>query len=169
MDAIQLQHERSVGDQLIEWLNHGRGWHFVFDERGGDAPDLVYRDAKRKLRMEVVGAYYDAAHARLLWGNARDLPNAPTSWTGCNFDEALMKNIERHIHKKCSLSYGPGCVLLASIRPAMTVHEEVEELLQTIQMPERIPFDGVFLAGTFPISSRSRGGYRVWALKDFAS
>jgi hypothetical protein len=168
VDAIQLQHEKAVGDEFISWLNAQRNWQFVFSERGGEAPDLIYSEGWRKLRIEVVGAYYDAAHAKLLWGNARELPNAPHSWSGCDFDEALIKDIERQIHKKCLLAYGSGCVLLVSVRPPVTVHEEVTELLDTLLMPDRVPFEGIFLAGTFPVSSRSHGGYHVWALKDIA-
>jgi hypothetical protein len=166
MDAVQLQHERAVGDQLIEWLNNRDGTSYTFLRREGEAPDLVYADRGRLLRVEVVGAYYDSDHARLLWGHAREVPDTPNSWSGVDFDEALLRDIERQIHKKCKLSYGPNCVLLVTVRPPMTVWEEVEELLYLLKLPERIPFDGVFLAGTFPMSTRSTGGYRVWVFKD---
>ena len=166
MDKIQLQHEKAVGDAFIEWLNVRDKSQLVFSSRAGEAPDLVYKDGSKLLRVEIVGAYYDPAHAKLLWGNARRVPDAPDSWSGVNFDEALMRDIERQIHKKCGLSYGPNCVLVVTVRPPVTISEEVEELLPLIKLPGHVPFDGIFLTGTFPVSARSAGGYRVWALKD---
>lgn len=166
MDNVQLQHEKAVGDKFIEWLNARDGSNFSFSSRAGEAPDFVYKDGAKLLRVEIVGAYYDDAHAKLLWGIARDVPNAPNSWSGKNFDEALLQDIERQIHKKCGLSYGPDCLLIVTVRPPVTISEEVEELLPLIHLPARVPFKGVFLAGTFPISTRSKGGYRVWALKE---
>lgn len=168
MDAIQLQHERAVGEQFVEWLNKRDGSRFSFSHREKEAPDLVYSDGNHILRLEVVGAYYDPAHARWLWASARKLPNAPVSWSGVNFDRALLHDIERQIQKKCNLSYGSNCVLLVSVSPPLTSAKDTDELLSDIVLPDRIPFDGIFLTGEFPTSSHSKGGYYVWPLKDLS-
>lgn len=165
MDSVQIQHEQAVGDELIAWLNaryHSRS------HREREAPDLVYVNGSRQLRVEVVGAYYDSAHAKLLWGAARSLPDNPRSWSGINFDERLIKDIEKQIHKKCALAYGPRCVLLVSVKPPLTTWKEMKELLRSLALPEHVPFDGIYLAGVFPTSPDSQGGYYVWPLKDIA-
>lgn len=59
MDSFQEEHERRVGDQLIEWYNHQHRTSFRFDGRAGGAPDLKYREGKHWLRVEVTSAYYD--------------------------------------------------------------------------------------------------------------
>lgn len=70
MDAIQWQHEKYVGDQLIEWLNARNGWKFAFCGRGGEAPDLVYHDGKAVRASPF-------HHAEVALPSARPLPSHP--------------------------------------------------------------------------------------------
>jgi hypothetical protein len=72
MDSTQEQHERRIGEQLIEWYNQRRGTLFQFVGRPGDAPDLIYEQNHRKLGVEVVSAFYDDREdAKFQWLNAR--------------------------------------------------------------------------------------------------
>lgn len=164
MDDVQKQHERAVGDKFIEWFNRQNGSSFSFSCRGDRAPDLVYRDQRRMLNIEIVDCYYDNNDAKLKWMNARHISNAPKGWTGVDFDEALLTDINRAVIEKCGKSYGSDCVLLINISPALTTAEEVEEMLPQIEIPKRATFNSIYLSGTFGISRTSVGGYRVWRL-----
>jgi hypothetical protein len=180
VDEIQLQHERAVGDRLIDWLNQRDGSHFVYSRRGKDAPDLVYTDT-RILGVEIVDAYYDAADAKRQWKGARKAPDAPKRWSGADPDRRLLGDIEWQIRKKCRLAYGPNCILVVSVRPAITSEITMKELLRDLQLPDKIPFIGVYLSGNFPIAFHvpwgrpggrnaskltrpSPGGLRIWQL-----
>jgi len=59
MDSAQEQHQRQVGDQLIEWYNKRHSTSLQFDGRPGDAPDSYYSDGNARLRVEVTNAFYD--------------------------------------------------------------------------------------------------------------
>jgi len=166
MDATQLAHERAVGDKLVEWLNERDGTSFAFSHREREAPDLVFRDEEALVRVEVVGAYYDESDAKLLWKTARGQPDAPGGWAGTNFDAALLRNVQLQIEKKCGKAYGPGCLLLITVHPALTTAAIMQDLLDRIVLPAIMPFAGVFLAGEFPGGVASRSGYHAWELSD---
>ncbi len=166
MDASQLQHERAVGDRLVAWLNTRYGRKFDFSGRGREAPDLLYSDGDRTLGVEVVGVYYDPAHAKMLWQNAREVPGASDNWLGKDPDQNLAQGIRTQIEKKCGKAYGPDCVLLVNVPPGLTTKEELGVLLERISIPQPCPFVGVFVAGTFPMSTSSVGGYHVFPLVD---
>ena len=93
MDPLQEQHERWVGDQVIERYNTDYCTSFQFYRRPGEAPDLEYRDGSRLLGVEVATAYYDIEDAKFNWLEARKRPDAPREWCGENFDENLAENI----------------------------------------------------------------------------
>ena len=152
MDEIQLQHERAVGDQFIDWLNKRDGSHFTFSCRGKEAPDLVYTDAGRILGVEIVDAYYDAADAKRHWKGARKAPDAPKRWSGADPDRRLLGDIDWQIRKKCKRSYGPNGLLVVTVRPAITSEIDMEELLRDLELPDKIRFVGVYLSGHFPIA-----------------
>lgn len=164
MDPLQIQHERAVGDKLVEWINKRDGTHYVFASRGDDAPDLLYEHEKVKLGVEVVGAYYDQSSAAFLWGNARQVPGAPAQWFGVDYDQCLKINIDLRIAEKCSKAYGSNCILLIAVQPNLTPMADFQKLLPSLSLPTSVPFAGIYIAGDFPCSSCSQGGYFVWQL-----
>jgi hypothetical protein len=82
-----------------------------------EAPDLRYVDGTRVVNLELTDAYYDEqSDAAMQWDAARKKANAPDSWSGGDFDRALIKNINAGIAKKCRKDYGRNCVLVDYIR-----------------------------------------------------
>ena len=76
MDPIKDNFERVVAENFVHWYNQQNRTNFIFYSRQ-ENPDLTYRDDITELNIEVTSAYYDQRHARLLWQNARGVPNAP--------------------------------------------------------------------------------------------
>jgi len=164
MDEYQSKFERTVGDAFINWYNESTGSNYKYCGRPDEAPDLIYKDENTKINLEITSAYYDKRDAHFWWGNLRKSGNAPSGWGGEQMDEALLKDVSKRIENKSEKSYGNNCYLIVYIHPAMTLKEEVEELLHTINVPEQNPFKGIYLTGHFPISTRSWGGYQCWKL-----
>ena|SRR5438105_1648785 len=165
MDALQERHERYVGGQVIDWYNSRYGTSFRFHGRCGFAPDLEYRDGCRRLRIEVVTAYYDEADdAKFHWLHARKQPDVPNKWSGRNFEQKLVENINAALAAKCGKSYGPNCVLAVCVLPSLTFAEEMEARLETISVPANNPFDGIYLCGQFPALIGSPAERKVWQL-----
>ncbi|MEE9160085.1 MAG: hypothetical protein V3U60_17080 [Gammaproteobacteria bacterium] len=164
MDDQQAQFERTVGDAFIEWYNNSIGVSFEFSARPENAPDLHYEDGANQLVLEITGAYYDSLDATLRWQNLRKVANAPTGWGGKDMDESLLDDISTRIRKKCRNRYGADCILVIYVHPAMTLKEEVDELLRRIEIPHDSPFAGIYLTGHFPHSTTSWGGYMCWKL-----
>jgi hypothetical protein len=150
MDTLQEQHERWVGDQVIDWYNSRHGSNFRFHGRCGEAPDLEYRDDGRFLRIEVGTAYYDGDDAKFMWLRARQHPDAPKQWSGSDFDAKLVEDINKEIKDKCANSYGPNCVLAVCVLPFHTSANDMEARLEEISIPANNPFDGIYLYGEFP-------------------
>ena len=162
-ESIRDLHERGVGDAFISWFNAQHGTSYSFAQRGGDPPDVLYRDGSKTLPLEITTAYYDAADARARWKIARHDPDAPTGWSGFDANTKLIENIRSIIVDKCLGQHDPGTLLVISIYPAVTTAEEVDTLLEGISISARNPFDGIFLIGNFGISSSGgRSGYQVW-------
>ena len=164
MDDVQKQHERAIGDDFINWFNSQNESNFSFSSRGDPAPDIIYKDKNRILKIEVVGSYYDENDAELKWKIARRRPDTPKRWAGVNFDEDLLRNINGAIEEKCSKSYGAKCILLVYISPPLTTDNEVEDMLPRVDIPKQVPFAAIYLTGIFGRSKNSTGGYRVWPL-----
>jgi hypothetical protein len=165
MDTLQEQHERWVGDQVINWYNSRHGSNFRFHGRCGAAPDLEYRDNDRFLRIEVVTAYYDEGDdAKFRWLNARERPDAPKKWSGRDFEAKLVENVNEAIKDKCAKSYGPNCLLAVCVLPSLTFASDMEPLLEKISIPANGPFDGVYLCGEFPAPIPNPAERRVWQL-----
>ncbi len=165
MDPLQEQHERWVGDQVIQWYNSRHGASYRFHGRAGEAPDLEYCDGGRALRVEVVTAYYDAEDAKFKWLGARKRPDAPTRWSGVNFEDSLVENINSALEAKCGKSYGPNCALAVCVRPPITTAEEMGSRLADVRVPAKNSFDGIYLYGEFPAPvGSSTVERRVWQL-----
>ena len=165
MDETQERFEQAVGDQFIDWLNTTSGFKYTFKGRGNTAPDLIYSDGQSELGIEITSAYYDSDHAKMQWQLARKIPDAPTTWSGMNFDERLAKNIESKISEKCINDYGPNSVLIVFVRADLTFHNELVDLLNGIHLPTSIPFSAIYLLGLFPVSSDCPSGYQVIPIK----
>jgi hypothetical protein len=166
MDDIQIKHERAVGDDFIRWYNRANVTRFSFDTRPREAPDLGYVDGSRVLNLELTDAYYDEqSDAAMQWDAARQKANAPDSWSGGDFDQALIKNINAAIAKKCRNDYGKDCVLIVAVRPGLTTDYEMEQILSEIKTPQKTPFIGIYLTGNFPWTDSSRGGFRCWRVR----
>jgi len=160
MDTIQEKHERAVGDAFVDWYNKTHGTSFNYYTRGADPPDLIYREGKQELSLEITGVYYDADHATMLWQDARDLPDAPGSWNSWSPDEKLIHSINLALKKKCGNAYPSGCVLVVVIYPDLCTAEEFVALLPKINVPAGHPFAHIYVGGLFPQSSSgSPGGY----------
>jgi hypothetical protein len=164
MDETQRNHESDSGKAFVRWFNQRNGIHFRFDSRPHEAPDQRYVDGSNILNIEITDAYYDKLDAEMQWKTARKESDAPDSWTGGDVDRSLVSNINKAITKKCANDYGKNCVLLVTVRPALTSGDEMEQLLPEIKIPRRIPFTGMYLMGDFPWTESCRGGFRCWQL-----
>lgn len=67
--------------------------------------------------------------------------------------------------QKCRKEYGKNCVLVVAVRPGLTSVDEMEQMLSEVKIPEKTPFTGIYLAGDFPWTDSSRGGFRCWLLR----
>ena len=165
MDSTQEQHERAVADAFVDWLNHQNGTGYIYDRRGADPPDLVYRCGDHELHLEITAAYYDAANATMLWQDARAVPGAPDMWSSKSPDQKLVGSVNSALAKKCAKPYPPGCVLLVALYPDLTSAEELADLTPEISVPADHSFAGIYVGGMFPVSSHgSPGGYHCWKL-----
>ena len=167
MDQLQEQFEQGVGDRFASWLSATTGEPCVFARRADRAPDLVYSYRGRELLVEITAAYYDGEHAKFLWKGAKNAPDAPDGWSGVNPDKSLAAAIGTRIAEKARKRYGKNTVLLIEVPPGVTSVERLEELL-AMQALRETDFVGVFVLGTFPMTTGSTGGYRVIALKPLA-
>ena len=170
MDPIKEQFERANGDAFIDWLNAKLGTKYSFSYRPDQAPDLAYSYAGDELLVEVTAAYYDdSPHAEFLWRGACNSSDAPDGWTGVNPDKSLSQKVVERIEEKSQKSYGSRCILLVVVPPGVTSVETLAELLTQQTIPDDMPFVGVYVAGRFPITDSSAGGYRVIPIKELAS
>ena len=159
MDSVQIDFERGVGDRFVDWLNDKSGRRFVFDRRGDPAPDLIYTWQGIDLPLEIVAAYHDdQSHAEFLWKGARGHATAPDHWTGVNPSKSLAAAVRRNIARKCEKNYGADVVLLVEVPPGVTECEELALLLGDPEQWGNSPFAGIFVTGTFPMTSTSEGG-----------
>jgi len=136
----------------------------VFEQRANEAPDLIYSNGDSQICVEIVSCYYDANDAKTQWQIARNLPNAPTGWSGVNFDETLVANINAKICDKCAKDYGPNCILIVYISPKLTTFKEMEALLPRIEISSKHRFSGIYLVGDFGVSSDSTVSYAIRTL-----
>jgi hypothetical protein len=164
MDSIQIRYERAVGDSFIAHLNRVQKTNYTFKCRGNPAPDLVYQDEKSQISLEIVTSYYDPNDARLFWENARNIPDAPRCWSGMNFDQALILNLNAYMQAKCDKAYGSDCLLVIHIMPPLTTFKDMEELIADVKPPAKHSFGGIYLMGDFGISATSLVTQALWKL-----
>lgn len=126
---------------------------------------MVYKFESRELLIEITAAYYDDEHAKFLWKGAKNLPDAPSGWSGVNPDKNLANAVQKRIHDKSAKRYGSNVVLLIKVPPGVTTAERLERLLINTQLPSTVPFIGIYVVGRFPISTDSTGGFRVLPIK----
>ena len=164
---MQQQFERGVADRFFKWFVQQGGPNYSFVDRAHEAPDLVYACNNLYLQVEITAAYYDGTHAKFLWKYARGAGNPPNGWQGVgNPHKALAQAILDRVEAKCEKRYGLTTLLLIEVPPGLTSAEELAELLTQKVFPSVIPFAGVYVAGRFPITSNSSGGYRVLPIKE---
>jgi hypothetical protein len=165
MDEIQLRHERAIGDAFVDWYNKRNGTGYQYHDRGADPPDLIYKDGGDELQLEITVAYYDPAHATMLWKNARSLPDAPGSWSTWSPDAKLAQSISLMLAKKAAKHLPQGCVIVVALYPDLISATEFSEIVQAIKVPSGHGFAGIYVGGLFPASSDgSQGGYCWWPL-----
>jgi hypothetical protein len=165
MDVIQEQFEQGVGDRFADWLSQTSGTPCAFLRRADRAPDLVYAYRGIEILVEITAAYYDGKHAEFLWKAARGVADAPDAWTGVNADKSLAAAIAMRISEKAQKRYGENTVLLIEVPPGVTTVERLTALLVNQSNDALTLFSGIFVVGTFPMTSSSTGGYRVIPLK----
>lgn len=165
MDKVKEQHERAVGDVLVAELNRKQRKQYVFNRRGDQGPDLVYCDGNLEIGIEVVTCYYDINDAKFRWQNARNLPEAPKSWAGVNFNSALIMNINRAIVRKCKeKAYGTNCLLAVNILPSLTTFNKMNDLMPQIKTPPKHRFGEIYLIGSFGVTGDSNVNHAIWRL-----
>ena len=165
MDPLQAQFEQGVGDRFAAWLSSTSGEPCTFLRRADRAPDLVYFFKRFELLVEVTAVYYDHEHAAFLWKGARDAPDAPDRWAGESPHESLAAAIRSRIFDKSKKRYGSNTVLLIEVPPGLTTAERLMSLVERQPHTAETPFVGIYVVGTFPISTYSAGGYRVLPIK----
>jgi len=162
--TLKQEVERGIGDRFIQWYNQKMGKKYKFDRFGADPPDLLYRDSWGILPVEITTEYYDQNDARQNWQNVRN-NSATGGWSGVDFDQSLVKRIIKRIEKKCEKTYDQGTILVIGIYPRLTTNKEFHSMLNTICLPTKIPFSGIYVGGKFPFSLDTMGGYFYWQLR----
>ena len=165
MNRAQEQNERLVGEHFIGWYNQVHGTKYRYAGRPDSAPDLLYRDGRATLTLEITEAFYDTADAKFKWKNRRGEPDAPRAWAGVEPDGALGIQIGLQIAKKAANAYGSGCVLVVDIDPTVSNPADLERALPKVPLPLKHSFRGVYVGGFFGFSSGNESsGYRCWKL-----
>ncbi|MHC5059773.1 MAG: hypothetical protein ACYTFK_01630 [Planctomycetota bacterium] len=165
MDDIQKQHERAVGDTLISEINRKQRKQYVFSRRGNQGPDLIYCENHSEISIEVVSCYYDMYDAKVKWQIARNLPYAPNSYSGVDFNNELIVNINKEIKKKCeNKAYGTNCLLAVYILANLTTYNKMKDLMPRIIIPQSPRFKEIYLIGYFGVSSNSNVDHAIWRL-----
>ena len=158
-DTIKEQNERAIGDKFFtSYYNGHHATNFTYKGRPDQAPDLTYGDGDAELNIEVATAYYDCADAESRWATARGLTHTVVWWSGVNFEDQVVGNVNAVIERKCRYDYGAPCLLVVHVRPPLTTIEEMRERLGDIRLPSGTPFDGIYLSGDFPDS------YSCWRI-----
>lgn len=165
MDEVQEQFELGVGNRFADWLSQSSGASCAFLRRADRAPDFVYVYRGIQIQFEITAAYCDGKHAEFLWKAARGVADAPEGWTGVNADKLLAGAIAKRISEKAQKQYGENTVLLIEVPPGITTVERLNALLVDQSNVAVTQFAGIYVVGTFPITSSSTGGYRVIPLK----
>jgi hypothetical protein len=164
MSNAKEERERWVGDHFIAWYNQRCSTDYRYDRRGGEAPDLVYRDGATSLNIEVTEAYYDSADAVFKTKTLRGRPDAPRAWAAVEPDGALIINVGARLDDKALKSYGRNCILVVNVDATVTSAAQLERLLAEVSFPTKHSFRGIYVGGFFGWSSDGDPGYRCWPL-----
>ena len=166
MESLKEVVELASGNAFIQWLNEEKGTNYSFFGRADRAPDLVYKDGDKVLEIEHTAAYYDGSHAKFVWDGARKDDDVIGPWIGCDPHDALASEIKNRISEKSKKDYGKDCILLIEVPPGVTSIEELRARLRNFsEILDENKFKGVYVAGRFPMTSRSYGGYHVIEIK----
>lgn len=168
-DVLKQQHEIAAARRLVEWLSINDG--AACDVLGhGDppAPDIILSHGSEKIGLEITTAYYNERDAHLRWGPARG-ETRPAGSAFVNPDSQLRDSVQRNLVDKSRKTYdfdGP-LWLLIDVRPALTLEEEIDALLPTLNIPAT-RFAIIFLGVDLPVAtgnpSPNAGTYHVWRL-----
>lgn len=164
MDAIQERHEHAVACEFIRYRNSVHGDCLEYRGRPEGAGDALCVRGDREIIIEETNAFHDVGHAKFEWQNARNLPGAPKSGFGINFDMKLIRSINARLAEKCVIDYGAGSILLINVPSRLTDAARIESLLCEVDLPASVPFAQIFVVGQFPWGSSSVGGYRCWQI-----
>ena len=137
------KHEISVGDQLIRWINSIFGKKYVI-KNGSVIPDLTYCDKDHEITIEVTSAYYDGYAASIPWESFRKDRISQKSWQGHNFNESLIKNINKALIDKSQKQYGDNCLLAIFVYAPITTINKFNALIKEIVIPTN-SFKGIFI------------------------
>lgn len=140
--------------EFMEWYNRKGKTRFVFERHDEEAPTLIFSDGRIQMRVEVATVYYDAKDAQFKWLGHRTDPNAPREWSKINFHTSLIKFINDGVVEKCSAKRGTKCLLLIDVEPTLTTPRELRNLLKEVVVPERNPFEGIYMVGHFTNAKR---------------
>lgn len=169
MDQVQERFEEFVIRDFADWHNAEHGTAYQYTGRpDAERPDGILRDnGLGEIPVEVGGGYYDARDAKMVWAPARGR-SAPKNWRGRNPDEKLLAALTRVIAKKVELDYPPGTVLVLYVSPMVTTVADIERQLDELVIPDDHPFEAIYLAGHYPVSSADlgRAGYHVLRLDE---
>ncbi len=142
-EILKKKHERSVGDQLVKWINATFSKKYIIKD-GPVIPDLTYCDNGHEISIEVTGAYYDKQSATISWQSARNNRTNKNIWQGINFNKDLIANINEILRKKSQKQYGPNCLLAIYVNAPITTFGKFNDLIKDIVIPPN-PFEGIFI------------------------
>ena len=164
MDEIQERHERAVVKTFVDHRNSVYGDCLEYRGRPEGAGDARCVRGDREVIIEETNAFDDVGHAKFKWQNARNLPEAPKTGSGINFDRKLIGSINARLAEKCLNHYGASSILLINVPSMVTDAARMESLLCEVELPASVPFAQIFVVGHFPWSSSSFGGYGCWQI-----
>lgn len=151
--------ERGTGDKFIDWYNERHGRQFSFLEKPEEAPDLLYSDGKETVPLEITTTWYSQNIAkftmRYLRGKSEIGVNSAVTHEP---EKALTSEICAAIARKSLKDYGSRCLLIVRIgSDGLTTKWEMEnEVIPNIVLPDRLPFQGVYLM--------DRTGTNIWVI-----
>ena len=165
MNAQKESVERWIGNEFVAWYNRRTETQFSYADRPDRAPDLLYRDGAAELFLEVAEVHYDDLFARVLWGEVRGDPRAPTAWGSPNaIDELFVQALDRVLGAKCQKAYPRSTVLvLYHFSPFAPASRMAQHLLR-VTVPARSPFSAIYFTASLPPSGTDSAGYYCWQL-----
>jgi hypothetical protein len=160
-EEVKKNNERFFGDLLVDELNRRNGSSWKFEAQDGE-PDLVYRDDRKRLNVEVTCAYYADCFAKNVVQHMRGHPS-PQGAYRMDPEGDLLPQLGIVIGKKSKKDYGP-CVLLVGMHAYMSTPTELEALLLKFRPPtESNRYSEMYVVAICGDGS-SGGGCYIWRL-----